>query len=82
MRSISKVISVSINVLHLLHPLFVVEHFQFVPPRFVHEIKNKNKESPSNYSHSFASWIRTTISAFKAPRPAVRRRQNKPGRLD
>ena len=35
---------------------------------------------PLSYSHSFASWIRTTISAFKAPRPAVRRRQNKSGR--
>jgi hypothetical protein len=30
---------------------------------------------PISYRHSFASWIRTTISAFKALRPAVRRRQ-------
>lgn len=37
---------------------------------------------PISYSHSFASWIRTTISAFKAPRPAVRRRQKESGRLD
>jgi hypothetical protein len=34
---------------------------------------------PISYSHSFASWIRTTISAFKTPRPAVRRRQNESG---
>jgi hypothetical protein len=41
MGSIGKVISIGINVPHLFHPLFVVEHFQFVPSRFVHEIKNK-----------------------------------------
>ena len=108
-RSISKVISVSVNVSHLLHPLFVVEHFQFVSSRLVHEIifcfrcpyrtgifwfvgvttgiepcppGSQPGALPISYSHSFASWIRTTISAFKAPRPAVRRRQRKSGRLD